>query len=74
MTMLQNDDAPGEPGASRDCTDVDDQPSVRVRPKRLISGLIRWKYVTGEATLQLLLLPAGSEPPEVTPWAWPELD
>ena len=29
-------------------------------------------YVTGLATPQLLLLPAGSEPPEVTPWAWPE--
>jgi hypothetical protein len=64
LGRMPNDDAPGEPGASRNCTDVDDQsvkdqsmedqPSVSDRPKRLISGLIGWKNVTGVATLQLV--------------------
>jgi hypothetical protein len=37
-----------------------DQPKVRVRPKRLTIGLIGWKYVTGEATLQLVFWPDGN--------------
>lgn len=65
-----NDNAPGRPGALRGKAGKNnDQPRTRVRPNRVRIGLIGWNQVIGLATPQLLLLPAGSWPPEVTPWA-----